>query len=218
MAQMEQKNILSMVDHTALSAVTTRADIEKLCEEAIKHKTAAVCIPPSYVKMASSQYGGQLVICTVIGFPLGYSTRAAKVFEAREAADNGADEIEMVVNLGDVNNGAFDLVTAEIRSVKAAIGPKILKVIIETCYLTPEEIIKLCACVTDGGADFIKTSTGFGPAGAQIGDIALLRKHIGEHVRIKAAGGIRAKEDFEAFAAAGVDRIGASAAVGVFGK
>lgn len=215
---MEAKEILSRVDHTLLRPTATWQEIQKLCEEAIQYHTASVCIPPSFVKRAAEQYGAQLPICTVIGFPLGYNTTACKVFEAKEAMENGAVEVDMVVNLGDVKEGLFDKVTAEIRALKKAAGSNILKVIVETCYLTEEEKIALCRCVSDGGADYIKTSTGFGTAGAQLEDIVLFRKHIAPQVKIKASGGIRTREDFEKFAEAGCDRIGASAAVDVFGK
>ena len=210
---MKIEEMLGMVDHTALKAVTTWKDIQKLCEEAIKYKTASVCIPASYIKRVSDKYGEKLVICTVIGFPLGYSTTATKVFEAEDAVKNGAREVDMVVNLGDVKNGDFQKVTDEIHKIKEAIGDITLKVIVETCYLTEEEKVELCKCVTEGGADYIKTSTGFGTAGAKVEDIELFRKHIGKNVKIKAAGGIRTKEDLEKFYQAGVDRIGASAAV-----
>lgn len=210
---MEMKDMLKMVDHTALKAVTTWEDIQKLCREAIQYETASVCIPPSYVKRAADMYGKSLTICTVIGFPLGYSTKETKVYEAAEAVKNGAAEVDMVVNLGDVKNGEFSRVTEEIRAIKEAVGSCILKVIVETCYLTEEEKIMLCRCVTEGGADFIKTSTGFGTQGAQTEDIELFRRHIGSAVKIKAAGGIRTREDLERFCRAGADRIGASSAI-----
>ncbi|GHT21159.1 deoxyribose-phosphate aldolase [Bacteroidia bacterium] len=213
---MNHKSMLNLVDHTALGAVTEWSDIEKLCSEAIQYNTASVCIPPSYVKKVSEKYGNKLAVCTVIGFPLGYSTKETKIFEAVEAVKNGATEIDMVVNLGDVKNKDFCLITDEIKSIKEAVGSNILKVIVETCYLSKEEKIRLCECVTEAGADFIKTSTGFGTAGAQLADIELFKKHTGKNVRIKAAGGIRTKEQFEAFAAAGVHRIGASAAVKLY--
>lgn len=210
---MQQEEILKLVDHTALSAVASWEDIAGLCEEAIRYQMASVCIPPSYVKKAYEIYGDRLTICTVIGFPLGYSTTESKVFEAEDAVKNGASEVDMVINLGDVKNGEFDRVTEEIRKIKHAVGSNILKVIIETCYLTEEEKIRLCQCITDAGGDFIKTSTGFGTGGASIKDVELFKRHIGNHVRIKAAGGIRSREDFEAFYRAGVDRIGASCAL-----
>ena len=201
-----------------LAAVTSWEEITKLCDDAVKYQTASVCIPPSYVKRAAEKYGEVLHICTVIGFPLGYSTKEAKIFEAADAVKNGASEIDMVINLGDVKNGEYDCVIEEIKGIRQAIGNKILKVIVETCYLTEEEKIRLCQCVTEAGADFIKTSTGFGTEGAKIADIELFKQHVGENVRIKAAGGIRSKEEFETFYQAGVDRIGASCAVKVFGE
>lgn len=208
---MEVNEILSHIDHTLLKAVSDRESIVKLCEEAIEYKTASVCVPPSYVKMIREKFPG-LNICTVIGFPLGYCTKAVKVFETEDAIKNGADEIDMVINLGDVKNGEFDKITEEIAAVKKASSGRILKVIIETCYLTEYEKISLCQCVTDGGADYIKTSTGFGEAGADIKDIELFKKHIGADVKIKAAGGIRTKEAMEGFINAGCDRIGTSGA------
>lgn len=207
---MEISSIMNMVDHTALSATAKWEDIQNLCEEAIKYQTASVCIPPSYVERAAERYGKELTICTVIGFPLGYNTKETKVYEAKDAVKKGATEIDMVVNLGDVKNRRFDLITEEIREVKQAVGDYILKVIIETCYLTEEEKMHLCECVTEGGADYIKTSTGFGTAGAQVEDVELFKKYIGENVKIKASGGIRTREDFEKFYNAGVHRIGAS--------
>lgn len=213
---MEPKDILARVDHTLLKPTATWEQIEKLCDEAIELKTASVCIPPSFVKRAAEMYGNRLPICTVIGFPLGYNTTEVKVLEAQNAIANGATEVDMVINLGDVKAGHFDLVTAEIKALKAVAGDHVLKVIVETCYLTEDEKIALCRCVTEAGADFIKTSTGFGTAGAVLTDIALFKKHIGPDVKIKASGGIRSREDFEAFAAAGCARIGASAAVQAF--
>lgn len=209
---MDTREILSHIDHTVLKAVTTEKDIDALCEEALKYGTASVCIPPSYVKYAKEKYP-KLNICTVIGFPLGYNTSAVKVFETEQAIKDGADEVDMVVNLGDVKNGHFDRVTAEIAALKKAAGSKVLKVIIETCYLTDEEKIELCRCVTDGGADYIKTSTGFGTAGAKIEDIRLFKEHIGKNVKIKAAGGVKTREDLEMFLNEGCDRIGTSSAV-----
>ncbi len=208
---METKEILKRIDHTLLKAVSDRQGIMALCEEAIEYGTASVCIPPSYVKEAKEKFPS-LNVCTVIGFPLGYCTTAVKVFEAEDAVKNGADEIDMVIDLGFVKNGEFDKVTAEIAAVKKAAGSRILKVIIETCYLTEEEKIKLCKCVTDGGADYIKTSTGFGDSGADIKDIRLFKEHIGPGVKIKAAGGIRTKEAMEEFINAGCSRIGTSGA------
>ncbi|MGN0678426.1 MAG: deoxyribose-phosphate aldolase, partial [Oscillospiraceae bacterium] len=185
---------------------------DALCQQALKYHTASVCIPACYVDYASANYPG-LNICTVVGFPLGYSTMAIKCSEAVGAINSGANEIDMVVNLTDVKNGKFDAVTSEIKALKYVCGQKVLKVIVETCYLTEEEKIKLCECVTKAGADYIKTSTGFGTAGADIEDIRLFKKHIGENVKIKAAGGVKTREDLEMFLAEGCDRIGTSSAV-----
>jgi deoxyribose-phosphate aldolase len=207
------EEIFSYIDHTALKAVTTRKDIDTLCEESLRYKTASVCIPPSYIEYARKKFGSELNICTVIGFPLGYCKQPVKIFEAQCAVEDGSDEVDMVINLGDVKNGDFDKITDEIRTIKFIIQSKILKVIVETCYLTTEEKIALCKCVTDAGADFIKTSTGFGTAGAAIEDIRLFREHIGEKVKIKAAGGIKTREEIEMYIAAGCDRIGTSSAV-----
>lgn len=208
---MDNAEILKHIDHTLLKAVSDERGILDICKEAVEHKTASVCIPPSYVKLAKEKYPS-LNVCTVIGFPLGYSTTAVKVFETEDAVKNGADEIDMVINIGDVKNGSFDKVTEEISAVRKAAEGKILKVIIETCYLTEEEKIRLCKCVTDGGADYIKTSTGFGTAGAQKEDIVLFKNNIGKNVKIKAAGGIRTKEAMEEFIELGCDRIGTSGA------
>lgn len=210
---MENKEILGHIDHTLLTAVSSWAEIQTLCEEAIQNHTASVCVPPSYIKRIADTYGDRLNICTVIGFPLGYSTTAVKVYEVQQAIADGASEVDMVVNLGDVKNGEFDRVTREIQALKAAAGDHILKVIVETCYLTQEEKIQLCRCVTQGGADYIKTSTGFGTAGAKIEDVRLFQEHIGPQVKIKAAGGVRTREDLELFLSEGCDRIGTSSAV-----
>jgi len=207
------KEIMGRVDHTLLKAAADWASVRTLCEEAVRYGAASVCIPPAYVARVKETFGEQPVICTVVGFPLGYSTTEAKITEVKQALREGASEIDMVVNLADVKNGDFAAVTAEITAIRAACGDRILKVIIETCYLTQEEKIALCRCVTEGGADYIKTSTGFGPAGATLEDVALMKTHIGPGVKIKAAGGIRAKEDLVAFIMAGCDRVGASAAV-----
>lgn len=210
---MEKREIYGHVDHTQLKAFATWKDIEKLCDEAVKYETASVCIPPCYIKKIKDKYGDELTICTVIGFPLGYNTTAVKVFETRQAIEDGADEIDMVINISDVKNGDFSKVEQEIISLKRECQNKILKVIIETCYLTDEEKIKLCDIITGAGADYIKTSTGFGTDGATLSDIRLFKEHIGEAVRMKAAGGIRTREDMEAFLAEGCERIGASCAV-----
>ena len=213
---MTNAEMLTYVDHTLLKPTATWDQIKTLCEEAMKYHTASVCIPCSFISRAHEAFP-ELNLCTVVGFPLGYSTTASKLFETREALHNGASEIDMVVNLGDVKEGNFDKVTQEIRELKKACGDKILKVIIETCYLTEEEKIELCHCVTDGGADFIKTSTGFGSAGATFDDIKLFRKHIGPGVKIKAAGGIRTYEDIVTYIELGCDRLGCSAAIKVLG-
>lgn len=210
---MDQKQALSHVDHTLLKPTATWEQVRALCEEAIEHHTASVCIPPSFVKQAHETYREKLNVCTVIGFPLGYCTTAVKVAETVDAIQNGAGEVDMVVNLGWVKEGRFDLVTDEIRQLKAAAGSKVLKVIVETCYLTGEEKIALCKCVTDAGADYIKTSTGFGTGGATVEDILLFKQHIGPKVKMKASGGIRTKEEIETYLELGVDRIGASSAI-----
>lgn len=213
---MTNEEMLTYVDHTLLKPTATWNQIKTLCEEAMKYHTASVCIPCSFISRAHEAFP-ELNLCTVVGFPLGYSTTASKLFETREALHNGASEIDMVVNLGDVKEGNFDKVTQEIRELKKACGDKILKVIIETCYLTEEEKIELCHCVTNGGADFIKTSTGFGSAGATFDDIKLFREHIGPGVKIKAAGGIRTYEDIVTYIELGCDRLGCSAAIKVLG-
>lgn len=209
---MTGKQLLAYVDHTLLKPVATWEEINRLCEEAVTYQTASACIPPDFVEAAHKDYP-DLTICTVIGFPLGYQTTDTKVAETEEAVRNGASEIDMVVNIGDVKAGKFDAVTEEIKTVKAACQGRTLKVIVETCYLIDSEKIALCQCVTDGGAEFIKTSTGFGSGGATLEDVKLFKKHIGPHVQIKAAGGIRDVEDMKAYIAEGCTRIGASAAV-----
>jgi len=210
---MDNKEMLTHIDHTLLKATSDWAGITQLCEEAIENHTASVCIPACYVKPLHEKYGDKLNLCTVIGFPLGYSTTAVKIFEAQQAVFEGANEVDMVVNLCDVKNGEFDKITEEIRAIKQAIGDHILKVIVEVCYLTEEEKIALCRCVTDAGADFIKTSTGFGTGGATLEDIAIFKANIGPNVRMKAAGGVRTAEAVAAYLEAGCDRIGTSSAV-----
>lgn len=209
---MEKQEILSHIDHTLLKATSSWEEIKEICETALAHHTASVCIPPSYVKRAHETYP-ELNVCTVIGFPLGYNSTGIKAAEVREAVADGASEVDMVINLGDVKNGDFDAVTKEIRTLKEAAGDNILKVIIETCYLTEEEKVRICRCVTEGGADFIKTSTGFGTAGAKIEDIRLFKEHIGPNVKIKAAGGVKTVADLEMFLGEGCERIGTSSAV-----
>lgn len=210
---MNEKEILGHVDHTQLKAFATWEDIKKLCEEAIEYHTASVCVPPCYVKRIHETYGEQINICTVVGFPLGYSVTEAKVAETQKALQDGASEVDMVINIPDVKNGDYQAVQEEIAALKAVVGTKILKVIIETCYLTEEEKIQMCKAVTAAGADFIKTSTGFGTNGATLSDIRLFKENIGKNVQMKAAGGVRSIADMEAFIEAGCSRIGTSSAV-----
>ncbi|MDD6441471.1 MAG: deoxyribose-phosphate aldolase [bacterium] len=210
---METREILSHVDHTLLKAFATWEDIQKICEEAIEYGTASVCIPASYIRKVHDTYGEKINICTVVGFPLGYSTTTAKIAETQQALADGATEIDMVINIAEVKNGNYEYVTDEIRALKAVTGDKVLKVIIETCYLTEEEKIAMCKAVTKAGADYIKTSTGFGTGGATMEDILLFKEHIGPNVKMKAAGGIRSVADMEAFLNAGCDRIGTSSAI-----
>lgn len=209
----ENKEILRHIDHTLLKAAAQWDEVQKLCEEAVTYETASVCIPPCYVERVHKIYGDCLNICTVIGFPLGYNTKEAKVFEAKEAVSKGAGEVDMVINITDLKNGDLEKVKEEVRAVKEAVGNIVLKVIIETCYLSEQEKIAMCGAVTDAGADYIKTSTGFGTKGAVIEDIRLFKKYIGENVKMKAAGGIRTREDMEAFLSEGCSRIGTSSAV-----
>jgi deoxyribose-phosphate aldolase len=211
----KKKRILSRVDHTLLKPAAAWEQIETLCKEAVQYKTASVCIPPAYVKKVYAVFGKEPVICTVIGFPLGYSTRETKVFEAKDAIQNGAAEIDTVIDICDVKNGDFGKVEEELTALRKAAEGKILKVIIETCYLDRAEKINLCRLVTKTGCDFIKTSTGFGTGGAVLEDMALMREHIGSNVRIKASGGMRSAGDLEAFFDAGADRLGASSAIKV---
>ena len=210
---MNTAEILKHVDHTLLKPVATWEDIQKICDESIEYNTASICIPACYISRINEKYGDKVNICTVVGFPVGYSTTEAKVLEAKQAIENGANEVDMVINISDVKNGDYDKVTAEIKAIKEAVGDKILKVIIETCFLTEEEKIAMCKCVTDAKADYIKTSTGFGTAGATIEDIKLFKQHIGENVKIKAAGGVKTVEDLEMFINEGCVRIGTSSAI-----
>ncbi|MDR1987075.1 MAG: deoxyribose-phosphate aldolase [Treponema sp.] len=210
---MKDQEIFSRIDHTLLKASASWEEIRAICNEAVQYKTASACIPPAYVKPVHETYGNTLTICTVIGFPLGYSVSAVKAAETEQALADGAAEIDMVINLGDVKNRGFDRVLDEITALKKILGARILKVIVETCYLSVEEKIRLCELVGNAGADYIKTSTGFGTAGAALEDIHLFKKHIGPQVKIKAAGGIRTREDLEAFLNAGCSRIGTSSAV-----
>lgn len=210
---MTEKEILQHVDHTQLKAFATWEDIKVLCDEAIEYGTASVCIPPCYIKRVHDTYGDKINICTVIGFPLGYSVTAAKAVEAEQAIEDGASEVDMVVNISDVKNGNYAAVQSEIATLKEIVGDKILKVIIETCYLTKEEKVAMCKAVTNAGADYIKTSTGFGTAGATMEDIKLFKANIGPNVKMKAAGGVKTVSDMEAFINEGCDRIGTSSAI-----
>ena len=210
---MDVKEILSRCDHTLLAQGATWAEIRALCDDGVKYGCASVCIPASYVKQAAEYLNGKLPVCTVIGFPNGYDTTAAKCFEARDAVANGADEIDMVINIGWAKDGRWEDLLAEIKAVKAACGGRILKVIIECCLLTEAEKIKLCGIVTESGADFIKTSTGFGGGGATREDVALMAAHVGPGVKIKAAGGIANLEDAADFIRLGADRLGTSRVV-----
>ena len=207
---MELSEILNKCDHTLLTQTATWEEIKAICDDGMKYNTASVCIPASYVKQAKEYVGEKLAICTVIGFPNGYATTAAKCFMASDAVDNGADEVDMVINIGWAKEGKWDEITAEIAAIKTACKGKLLKVIIETCLLTDEEKIVLCKCVTDAKADYIKTSTGFSTAGATFADVALFAKHIGPDVKIKAAGGISSLEDAEKFIELGASRLGTS--------
>jgi deoxyribose-phosphate aldolase len=210
------QNLWSYIDHTLLKPAATWEEIQSVCAEALEKKAASVCIPPSFVSRARETFG-KLNICTVIGFPLGYQTTRIKVEEAKAAIAEGAGEVDMVINLGDVKAGNFDAVTKEIAAVRSTAAGKILKVIVETCYLTEEEKIALCGCVTRAGADYIKTSTGFGSTGAVLEDVRLFAQHIGPGVKIKAAGGVSTLEELEAFIAAGSSRIGTSRGVRILG-
>lgn len=212
---MTREEMLGKVDHTQLKAFATWDDIRTLCEEALECKTASVCVPPAYVGRIRNAYGDRIRICTVVGFPLGYSVTEAKAAEVKKALEEGCDEIDMVVNISDVKNGLYDKVEQEIRLLKGLCGDHILKVIVETCYLTEEEKIAMCRAVTNAGADYIKTSTGFGTGGATREDVELFKKHIGPKVKIKAAGGVSTLEDLEMFLRLGCDRVGTSRAVGL---
>ena len=207
---MEEKEILKLIDHTLLQADATWEQIVSLCDEAVKYGTATVCIPQTYLKRVHDKYGDNLKLCTVLGFPLGYNSASSKVVEAKDSIADGASEIDTVVNISDVKNHRYDEVRKELKMIREACGDKLLKVIIETCYLTEEEKIELCKIVTEVKADYIKTSTGFGSAGATLDDIKLFKKYIGPDVKIKAAGGIRTIEDALAYAEEGCSRIGSS--------
>ena len=207
---MKLSEILAACDHTLLAQTATWEEIRELCDDGIHYRCASVCIPASFVKQAKEYVGDQLAVCTVIGFPNGYATTAAKCFMAADAVANGADEVDMVINIGWAKDGKWEEITKEIAAIKTACNGKLLKVIIETCLLTEEEKIALCQCVSDSGADYIKTSTGFSKSGATFDDIALFKKHVASHVKIKAAGGISSLEDAEKFLALGASRLGTS--------
>ena len=212
---MNTRDVLKIVDHTLLAQTATWAQIREILDDAMKYHTASACIPAAYVKQAAEYVQGRLPICTVIGFPNGYSTTETKVFEAKNAIENGASEIDMVINIGFLKDGRYEEVEKEIRKIHEACDGKILKVIIETCLLTEDEKIAMCKAVTIAGADYIKTSTGFGTGGATIEDIRLFKQHIGPDVKMKAAGGVKSKDDLIMFLEAGCDRIGTSSAVGL---
>ena len=212
---MDRNEILSHVDHTLLKPEATWPQIQALCDEAVENKTASICINTCYVKQAAEYLAGRVPVCCVVGFPLGAMDTASKAFEAKTAIENGAEEVDMVINIGRLKNGEYDAVREDIRAVKEAVGEKILKVIIETCLLTDGEKIKMCSIVPEAGADFIKTSTGFSTAGATFHDIELFAKHVAGRCKIKAAGGISTVEDMEKFLDLGADRLGPSRAVGL---
>lgn len=215
---MSNNAVLKHVDHTLLLQTATWEEIRQICDDAVKYQTASVCIPPCYVKQAYDYMEGKMAVCTVIGFPNGNTTTGTKEFETKEAIANGASEIDMVINIGWLKDKKYDLIEEEIRTLKAACGERILKVIIETCLLTDEEKVKMCQIVTDAGADYIKTSTGFSSAGATFDDIALFAEHIGPNVKIKAAGGISSMEDAEEFLSLGADRLGTSRIIRIVKK
>ncbi|MDN5307359.1 MAG: deoxyribose-phosphate aldolase [Eubacteriaceae bacterium] len=210
---MTNSEILSHIDHTLLKPFATWTDIQEICKDAIEYQTASVCIPAAFIERIKETYGQQLNICTVIGFPLGYSTTETKVFEAKDAIAKGAKEIDMVINIGQLKDGNDDYVQDEIAQIKEAVGDNVLKVIVETCFLTEDEKVRVCKLVTKAGADYIKTSTGFGTGGATMADILLFKKNIGPDVKMKAAGGVKSVDDLIAFIEAGCDRIGTSSAV-----
>lgn len=214
----EEIQILAAVDHTMLSQTATWEEITTLCEEALAYKVASVCIPPSYVARACEYLAGRLPVCTVIGFPNGYNTTAVKVFEAKEAIASGAKEIDMVINLGDVRQGHFEVVREELKAMREACSGVILKVIVEACLLSEEEKIQMCRLVTQSHADFIKTSTGFSSGGATLEDVALFKRNIGPDIRVKAAGGISTLNDAKAFLAAGASRLGTSRIIKIVRK
>lgn len=207
---MDKKEILKIVDHTLLGQASTWEEIKQILDDSIKYNAASACIPPSFVKRAKEYVGDRLAICTVIGFPNGYNTTAVKVFETEDAIKNGAQEIDMVINIGDLKDKNYDAILNEIKEIHRACNGKILKVIIETCLLTEEEKIKMCEIVTESGAEYIKTSTGFSTAGATFEDVELMNKYVGKNVKIKAAGGIASLEDAQKFMSLGAERLGTS--------
>ncbi|KUO73979.1 MAG: 2-deoxyribose-5-phosphate aldolase [Clostridia bacterium BRH_c25] len=215
---MDISKIIKAIDHTCLKQAVTWEDIKISCDEAADLGVASVCIPPSFVKQASEYLDNRMPVCTVIGFPCGYQTKATKVYEAKDAVSNGAQEIDMVINIGNLKDKKYDLIYQEIIEIKEAIGDRVLKVIIETCFLEDEEKKAVCDIITKSGADFIKTSTGFGTYGATIEDVLLVKEHIGKNVKIKAAGGIRTLEDAFAYVEAGVERLGTSAIIKLINK
>ena len=214
---MENEEIFKKVDHTALKAFTTWEDVAKLCDEAIRYNMATVCVPPCYIKKIKETYADNVKICTVIGFPLGYNSTAVKLFETKQAIDDGADEIDMVINIAGLKNKNYSYVEDEIKALRKVTENKILKVIVETCYLNEDEKIKLCEIVGRAKADYIKTSTGFGTAGADVADIELFKKHISPDVKIKASGGIRTKDEMETYIYSGCSRIGTSSSISLLG-
>lgn len=207
---MDKREILKRLDHTLLKQTATWEQIKKICDDGMEYQTASVCIPPCFVKQAKEYVKDKVAVCTVIGFPNGNMTTASKVFETKDAVQNGADEIDMVINIGDVKAGDYDKVLEEIKAIKEACQGRILKVIIETCLLSEDEKVRMCQVVTESGADYIKTSTGFSTGGATFEDVALMRKHVGTHVKVKAAGGISSVADGEKFIELGADRLGTS--------
>lgn len=207
---MDKNEILGKVDHTLLSQTATWEEIKQICDDAVRFGVASVCIPPSYVRAVKEYLDDRMVVCTVIGFPNGYNSTAVKVFETKKAIEDGADEIDMVINIGWLKDKRYDLLTDEIKQIKTVCGSRILKVIIETCLLDEEEKIRMCRIVTEAGADFIKTSTGFSKAGATFDDVALFAKHVGKDVKIKAAGGISSFDDAAKFIELGASRLGTS--------
>ena len=215
---MDREKIFAAVDHTLLSQTATWEEIRTICDDAVRYQTASVCIPPSYVKQAKEYLGTKMAVCTVIGFPNGYNTTAVKEFETKDAIANGADEIDMVINIGWVKDKKFDEIEAEIRTLKAACGEKVLKVIIETCLLTDEEKVRACELSENAGAAFVKTSTGFSTGGANVHDVALMKKTVGDRLKVKASGGIHTPEQAQELIAAGADRIGASNGISLLGE